>query len=144
MKAFVLAECVCGVVKVIAVGHLKDGRSKSCGCSRSSIATSGGDVPMPETVSVYGALITIGELASLAGRKTEYVWARIKSGKTPEEAAFGRVLLTHAPVVRTKTRKDIEAGRAIDDLKRWSEKWGRLRDHGQLALVFAAIEKTST
>jgi hypothetical protein len=60
-RSHVLAECVCGVEKVVAMQHLKSGKSTSCGCSRSGLATTGSDILMPEVVTVYGAPMTLGE-----------------------------------------------------------------------------------
>lgn len=142
MSTYVRAECVCGVEKVVAVQHLKEGRSKSCGCSRSGMSTSGDDIPMPEVVTVYGAPMTLGELAALAGRKVEYVWARMRNGKTAEEAAFGRAVATPsitAPKAPKVLREDMDAQRAVGELLRWSERWARLAEHKRVAPVFSAI-----
>lgn len=142
MSTYVRAECVCGVEKVVAVQHLKEGRSKSCGCSRSGIATSGDDIPMPEVVTIYGAPMTLGELAALAGRKVEFIWRRMRNGKTAEEAAFGRavaLLPIAMPKMRKAGREDLEAQRAVGELLRWSERWARLAGHGRVAPVFEAI-----
>lgn len=141
-RSHVLAECVCGVEKVVAMQHLKSGKSTSCGCSRSGLATTGSDILMPEVVTVYGAPMTLGELAALAGRKVEYVWARMRNGKTAEEAAFGRAVATPsitAPKAPKVLREDMDAQRAVGELLRWSERWARLAEHKRVAPVFSAI-----
>lgn len=90
MTTYVLARCVCGVEKTLAVGHLKSGASKSCGCSRVGLATKGEDLALPASVAIFGASLSVGELARLARRKVEHVWGRLRLGMSPEEAALGR------------------------------------------------------
>lgn len=140
MSTYVLAECDCGVQKTVAIQHLKEERSTSCGCSRTALATQGDGIPIPEVVMVYGAPMSLGELASLAGRKVEYVCARMRMGKSAEEAAFGKAMVgPQATRPTTASRADLDSHRALVELKRWTVRWDRLRDHPRLRAIFAAM-----
>ena len=83
----VLVECTCGAEKIASLKHIISGKISSCGCAHLE-ALSGGKAP--ERVTLFGVEMSIGQLASLAGRKPVAIWARLRRGMTVEEAAFGR------------------------------------------------------
>jgi hypothetical protein len=137
MSTYVLARCVCGVEKAVCLNHLRSGASKSCGCSRTLMA-SDAKAELPETVMVYGASLSLGELAMIAGRKPEYIWARMCRGMSAEKAAFGDK--AEEPRAAVACREDADARRAMAALSQWVTQWGRLRGRADLAPVFEAID----
>ena len=142
MSSYVVARCDCGVERTIPLGHLKSGASRSCGCSRTFMAeTAAAD--MPETVNVFGSQMTIGELASLSGRKPEYIWTRMsRRGMSAEKAAFG----TNVRQGEAREKRDACKGlaaerRAAAELRDWLSRNSALRAHPVWSLVFSAAER---
>lgn len=140
----VRARCDCGAEKVIPMDHLRRGAVTSCGCSR--LDTSCGimadvkpAVPIPEHVMVFGARMTIGELAIIAGKRPDQIWRRMRFDKmTAEEAAFGKA-------VAKKRAKDAEVDQvhcaARRSLSEWASEHRSLREHAEFIGVFDAIAK---
>lgn len=94
----VWCKCDCGTEKAIPCTHLHRGRVSSCGCSRLRASKSNGllRVTAPETVTVFGEEMTLGCLATAAGKRPDQIYARMRAGKSPEEAAFGAgAMLVH-------------------------------------------------
>lgn len=95
-----LCLCDCGTEKTIRLGHLTAGKVKSCGCARVSGKARITKESAPNVVNVYGEAMTIGQLATVSGKRPDQLWAQIRAGKDPEEAAFGVAVAANAATAR--------------------------------------------
>lgn len=68
-------------------------------CTSQPVATT-------DTFTVFGERMTLGEMASVAGKRPDQIWHRLRSGWTPEEAAFGK---TQAAALSGMMRSNVPA-----------------------------------
>lgn len=85
-----LCRCDCGVEKEIRANHLHRGATTSCGCRMAAKKCTTQPVATTDAFDVFGERMSLGEIASIAGKRPDQIWHRLRSGWTPEEAAFGK------------------------------------------------------
>lgn len=81
-----ICRCECKSIKRIRFNHLKTKTVTGCGCAHLEFVSQGS---APTHVEAFGHTMTLGQLASLAGCKPTTLWARLRRGYSPEEAAVG-------------------------------------------------------